>query len=286
MKRVIWILVWLFLSGNVFPSELQKEVQAFLSENFPLQKFEATPFGADSRYEPKTMWAYLGNLARPGKPRSITKGWVAFSDGKGVYPENLAKLRCEPISVSSLKTTAQSKIALGAAISGTISAVPIDANTKADWGSSMVVDVDFGEVEIAYVYYFDMLVAQESRADVLQRMHSLLSKREGAPPPIKVVCSALRIRNAQISVRSTKTKDSSFSAKYGVVLGSLGFSWNGEKEAFQNIKYTDWRYIAFESLEAKPGTIEISEAQAVLDTSTLRPEENAGSFLAELFKGP
>jgi len=209
----------------------------------PGEAFIPTPYGADSRFRPKTIWVYLDEYQAPNTSRpKRTNAWVIASSGDLVYSG--AKIFSSPIDLPIRKATKNSKFALTAALTGKVEGVDYDAAIKLANDENVELQIDLGETEIEYVNYFDMLMAQNQNSSKLDQLNSLLKQRHGKDIPTRrVITAALKVNGAKIKAKSKN--GNTISAKLSVILGSLGFEYNKESNEFDALEVNGLRYIGY-----------------------------------------
>ena len=255
----VFVLV-LISSVNCFAVDLNSSLHDFLANNFPNNHFIATPYGADSRYSVRTIWVQLSNVQKTGSSTDKVKAWVALSDGLSVYPDSSVKIRQEPINVRGFQMDRGTKWAFAAALSGKIEGVPVDAGFDFGHTNDLDVDIDLGEVEVEYSYYADLLLSQKIYQQNLDALLDLVKGKDNELPPLRVIATALRVRNANVTVKNKSGTTAGLEAKVAQFLTNFGLHYNAQKDTFESLQVGDWKYIAFEALLADKKTGKVSTA--------------------------
>lgn len=288
MKSKTWLRVLIVTAGfqmflaPVFgASDLQKSLQEYINKNFPDNRFVVTPFGADRRYSVKSTWIYLKDLQKQGNDTTRVSGWVVFSNGNAVYPENLVKVYRDPVTLSVLTQTNDKKLALAASLLGTIKELDSSAELKAALESAMEFSIEIPQAEVEYAYYGDFLLAQKMNGENLDQLASLLKARYNNEIPwVKVITTSLRVKGAKITATVKSGVDVSIMGKVKEYLTNLGFSFSSDKSVLEKLTFDDWRYLAYESITAKEGTVKVSSTgEAPPEEATLPEGMNTNAFL-------
>ena len=225
-------------------SAYYESIREFLKENLPGEAFLPTPYGADSRYQPKSIWIYLRDYQNSSRRIRRTNAWVIASSGAAVFDG--VQTYSQPINLPVRESDKKRKLELAAALNGTVSGENFEAELDALLSSGADIDVDFGEVTIEYVNYFDLLMAQNRNQSVIEDLESLLTARYGqSSPPQRVITAALKVKDATFRVKSTDA--AGFGVGVRAFLSSLGFKFNAERNEFDVLTFTDWRYIAYQA---------------------------------------
>jgi len=265
-----------------------EELNLYFKNSLPGEAFVATPYGADARFKPKTIWLYLDNFqASPQKPKR-QHAWVAASSGEAIYDRILAPLHVSEVSMPMSSADQKTKYGVTAALAGTLSAVDIDAGVGAALSKGVELDVDLGLTEIEYVYYFDMLSAQIMNTTQLTSFNNVLKASYGRDIPVRrVITGALRSKGGSIVVKNTKNVDFSADAELTSFLSKLGFTYVRERNSFDKLVFNEWRYIAYQSRYTdKDGKITgAADAAPVEMTATNLAPFDENSF-GSVFVGP
>lgn len=280
------LLLLIATTSDVSADQFYSNLANFFQQTFPGEGFVPTPYGADDRFAPKTIWIYLPHVA--GKPwkNNKEKAWVAFSNGRAIYPDAIVEVKRRPINTQTWKLEGKTKWALAAALNGQVTGTAVDADIDFVHSKNLTLDIDLGETEVEYGYYFDFLHAQVVNQQTLQAMSTLLSQRfgEGNIPDRRVVIAALRVRNANITAKPESS--TSIGAEVVAALQRLGFSWNSEKKVAQSLKTDQWRYIAYQALISdKAGRIS-SASETAGGQDFAYADENSNAALMKLLSAP
>jgi citrate lyase gamma subunit len=261
---VVSICVIFWIAGSAVAADsLYGDMKSFLDENFVGEGFIPVPYGADDRFSPKTVWILAENAQKKAWKTGTRKAWVAFSDGRGIYSDELAPTRIREISTQDWDLDVSTKWTLAAALSGNLAGDDAEAGIGFVRSQGVEIDVHLKRVEIEYVYYMDMLFSQEMNAANLGIMNRLLEQRFGDEiPKRRVILAALRVKDSDVTVKKESLLDLSAEANVKVqqVLADLGFSYAKEKDSDKSLSVKGWRYIAYQAMIADPGTGKISTA--------------------------
>lgn len=219
-------------------------LKSYLADNMPGEAMLPTPYGADSRFRPKTIWVYLDEYqANPSKPKRQS-AWVIAASGDSFYGD--VNVVSNPINLPTRNITKNKKFALTAAIAGTVSKEDFEAALELANSENVELSIDLGEVSIEYVNYFDMLLAQTdtSYQRKMDTLNSLLKQRYGGDTPRRrIITAALKVKGAKITANISESK--SFSAKLIALFSSIGFNYDNKTKSFDTMGFSDWRYIAY-----------------------------------------
>lgn len=245
-------------------SAYYESIREFLKENLPGEGFLPTPYGADSRYQPKSIWIYLRDYQNSSRRIRRQNAWVIASSGSGVYDG--VPTYSQPINLPVRESDRKRKLELAATLNGTVSGEEFEAELDAFLESGADIDVDFGEVTIEYVNYFDMLMAQNRNQSVLEDLESLLTARYGeSSPPQRVITASLKVKDATFRVKSSDA--AGFSVGIKAFLSSLGFKLSSERNEYDVLTFKDWRYVAYQAKYADEfGLISTGEDPQVDDS--------------------
>lgn len=266
---------------------LYKRMKKFFDENFTGEGFLPAPYGADDRFAPRTIWLLTENAQKKPWKTGKTKAWVAFSDGRAVYSDDLVPIRRREISTQAWDLDKDTKWSLTAALSGKLATEDAEAGLEAARAKELEVDIDLGSVEIEYAFYYDMLMAQAINGANLGIMNQILGDRFGDDiPDRRVILSAVRVKGGRVTVRSKTDVDLSAEAKgkLGEVLGNLGLSYEKDKNVFKSLAIDEWKYVGYQAMMADKATGKISTAtRETVQSDFASPGEN---WAAEFATGP
>jgi hypothetical protein len=256
-----------------------KALVTFFAQNFPGEQFIPTAYGADDRYAPKTIWIEIEKAVKRIDKTSAKKAWFAFNSGRSIYPDSLVRTQSRPITASSWSLDKESKWAISAALSGNIENLDIGADFNALIASDLEIRMDIPQVEIEYVWYWDLLFAQAANEHLLTIMNDLLRARYGKGlPRRRVITAAIRVKDANITVRTANQQSVGANLKLSKMLNALGFSWNKSLKEYRQLKSSDWKYLAFQAVLAdETGKISSAERAGLADEDaekTSLPSEN------------
>lgn len=259
-------------------------MKRFLDQNFKGEGFLPTPYGADDRFAPKSVWVYLENAQAKGWKSATTKAWLVFSSGESLYPASTVPLRTRRVNTQRLSVDAQSKLALVVSLTGEADSNLTSAALKALAEKSVQAEIVWGDVEVEYCYYFDMLQAQSVNDAALKVMTKLLQDRFGGKAPERrVITAALRVRNAVVSLSSKSGVDLSADVSLSSVLTGLGFAVQGAKKSTAILELgPSWQYLGYQalvsdeagkvsSLSSEGGTKDFTTRDENLPLGTLPP---------------
>lgn len=224
------------------------ELSSYFKRSMPGEAFVPTPYGADSRFRPKSIWIYVDEFqAVPGKPKR-QPAWIVASSGESIYDNIYAPIQTQPITLPTSGLSALTKYSLAASLSGTLNAAEFDAGVQLAQSKGIDLDINFGETEVQYVYYMDLLTAQDINNAQRARFKDALKRRFGRDIPIsRVVTASLRARNATVQVKNTSNIDVTADASLAQFLSKLGFSFDRNRAVVDRVNFNDWRYIAYQS---------------------------------------
>lgn len=261
-------------AGNV------DELNLYYKDALPGEAFEATPYGADSRFKPKTIWLYIDNFqASPNKPKR-QKAWIAASSGESIYDDVSAPIHQTAVTLPVRLMGENVKYGITASLAGTLDAVDVEAGVSLAQSKGVDLEMNLGVTEIEYIYYIDMLMAQDQNTNALAALNRTLKLRFNRDAPVRrVVTAALRAKGGSISVRNTGNIDFSTDVALKSFLSKLGFTFNQERNTFDKLTFDDWRYIAYQSLytdkEGKVSSAGETDPIQITAASTVPYGENA-----------
>jgi len=286
LLTAVTIVIILSLAPTATAEDFYKNLASFFEKSFPGEGFVPTPYGADDRFAPRTIWIYVNNVnAKPWR-NSQGKAWIAFSNGGSVYSDSLVPLKHRPINTQTWSLDAKTKWALTAALSGAAQGTTVNTDLDAVLAKNLSVDIDLGAVEVEYAYYFDFLQAQQINKTALSIMTAALVQRYGADkiPDRRVIVGAIKVTGAKITV--TPESNTSITAGVTAALQKLGFQFSADRKAVKTLEIAGSQYIAYQSLIADK-TGQISTADAGADESEFTyPDENSGLALIALLSKP
>lgn len=255
------VLAMVLISGPADAETVYKNLQKFLDENFTGEGFLPTPYGADDRFSPKTMWIRVGHAQNRPWKSGMQKAWIPLSDGRSIYPDDMVPLRIRDINTQSWTLGKDSKFALAAAIVGELESLDAELGLTAEMKRDMDIELSFGRVQIEYGFYWDYIQAQEVNAQLLGVMNQLLkSNFDGRIPDRRVITASLRVHDPVIVVKGTTGSSFGFSATVASILKKLGLEWDSEKEFYKSIRFDGWRYIGYQAMIADRESGKISTA--------------------------
>ncbi len=248
--------------------DLYQEMSEYLLDNLRDEAFLPTPYGADSRFKPKTIWAYVDSAQQKGKFQFVRrqKAWMVASSGLAIYPDELVPLNYAPISLPTRDQDVGRMMALTAALGAKLLPKDVEAELSVARSKNLKFEITLPEAEIEYCYLEDLRAAEGFRAGALEGLRNRLKKND-VDPPRRTITAAIRVKGARIAVNSDRSFDFSANAGVQALLSTLGFSWNSTTKNFDALDISGWRYIAYQALLAD-GDGRISTAvQAGVDTS-------------------
>lgn len=283
MKKSIcfYAAMWIaMVSVSPAYGQTVEELTKYYKSALPGEAFVPTPYGADARFKPKTIWLYLDNFqASPQKPKR-QNAWVAASSGEAIFDSVYAPIHIEPVSLPVSSMDSLTKFGVTASLAGTLSAVDVQAGMNLAKSHGVDLDIDLGTTQVEYVYYLDMLTAQDVNTGAVAALNNVLKTRFGRDVPLRrVITAALRTRGASVSVKNTSSTDFSASADLTSFLSKLGFTFSKERNAFDKITFDDWRYIAYQSRytdkDGKVSTALDAPPVEITSENSAPPDENA-----------
>lgn len=225
------------------------DLNVYYRSIFPGEAFIATPYGADSRFRPKTVWLYLDNFHGATDKQRKQGAWIAASSGEAIYDPVFAPIHTDAISLPVSAMDYKIKFGLTASLAGTVDAVDINAGIEMAKANGVEINIDPGTTEIEYVYYLDMLIAQDQNTNALGAFNATMERRfKRKIPKRRVITAALRTKNSTITVTNAKNLNLDANAELRAFLSKIGFTFNKEKNTFDKLSFSDWRYIAYQSL--------------------------------------
>lgn len=289
MSRVATMMIVVvvgLISPRVYAEDFYKTLASFFTKTFPGEGFVPTPYGADDRFAPRTIWIYVNSSNTKPWRASQGKAWVAFSNGGSVYSENLVPLKRRPINTQLWSLDSKTKWSLAAALTGAAQGTTVKADLDAVLAKNVAVQIDLGTVEVEYGYYFDFLQAQQINKTALSLMTSALVQRYGAEnlPERRVIIGAIKVTGAKISVSPEST--ASVTADVTAALEKLGFQFSADRKAVKTLEIPGPAYIAYQALIAdKTGQISTADADSS-EAEFAYPDENSGPALITLLSKP
>jgi hypothetical protein len=235
----------------------------------------ASPNGADLRFRPKTMFIYLDDLQKHFEGKGVEKGWVPFSSGLSIYPDEYVPIQREKVTLFSGNTEGLSKLGFLASVQKVLAQIGLTASLKAELSNNWAIKIEIEDAEKEWLWQDDMRLAQETTMRNAERLAEVVKKRYGKVPPALVVIGALRVRGLAAVVESKRTVSAELSVELTQYLAKLGLSWNQEKKRYESLKINDWQYIAFQGQRTAEGVLTISsndKADLTASDSFVPPE--------------
>ena len=261
IQKVFIFIVIILLSQNAYAgSSYYKELKEYFKENFKGESFVPTPYGADKRFAPKSIWIYLDKFAIDKVGQRKVTGWAVLSSGKVIYTDDVVPVQRAEIQLPITKADIEKKVALSLALSGNIKIVNAKIDSKFLKENNVYIDINIGNSQIEFCYYLDMLLSQDLNEHILSQVNNRLNKIYKKPPKRKVVLSAIRVKDTKIKFVNKDGHEVDFSAEIGAakfkilkdIGAKLGFEWDNTKKRFTTIELDDWKYIAFQSIFTDP----------------------------------
>lgn len=238
-------------------TDLQKALQSHIEKTLG-PGWVASPHGADASFRPKTQFIYLDTLQKEFKGTKVEKGWVPFSSGLSIYPDEYVVIQREKVSLKAQTADSVTKIGVSAAMQGLLSELGLDASIKAEVENKWDFKIEVEEAEKEWVWQLDMRLAQEITQRNVERMVEILKKRYEKVPRVMVVTGALRVRGFSAVLESKSGSTAEVNVDLTQYMAKLGFSWNRAKNRFESLKISDWKYIAFQAIRSVEGSVMIS----------------------------
>lgn len=267
--------------GRLNGASLKDGIAVMLKENFPDYNFIPTPFGADKRFAVKTVWVFHETFQRAGDSNRTTRGWAAFSDGGAIYPDTHVKVHRDPVTLTTINQSNSRRLSLAASILGTIQTLESSAEVKAALERQFSITVDIGNAEIEYAWYNDFLLSQEIYEANLNRVAEMLKRRFGSVPSVRVISTSLRVKDSKISIITSGEIDANLFGKVATYLSNLGFSYSKKMKSFDKLVIGDWRYIGYEAIIARKGSMAIGSGASNLPEDVVPLEWNTNAALKE-----
>lgn len=283
---IIMTLATLLHAWRADAEDFYKNLAAFFEKTFPGEGFVPTPYGADDRFAPRTIWIYVNNVNSKPWRKTQGKAWIAFSNGGSVYSESLVPLKHRPINTQTWSLDTKTKWSLAAALSGAAQGTTVNADLDALLSKNLGVEIDLGSVEVEYGFYFDFLQAQQINKTALSLMTTALVQRYGADnlPDRRVIVGAIKVNGAKITVAPESS--ASLTADVSAALQKLGFQFSADRKAVKTLEVAGPQYIAYQALIAdKTGQISTADA-ATNESEFAYPDENSGPALIALLSKP
>ena len=267
------------------------KIKDFLQENMKGEGFIPTPYGADTRFAPKSIWIYHNKIAKDKDRAQEIKAWVLLSSGRAIYTDDFSPVKKSKVKLPTDKTTLSNKLALTLSLTGNLPVASAELSTDFLKEKGIDIDINLGSSEIEYCEYFDMLLAQNANAHIVDQMNSILRMKFGKKiPPRRVIVSALRVKNASFNFKTKDNKIVNFDAgidadKVKIVTNfaaRLGLKWDKEKKVFRSLELDDWKYIAFQAIFTDE-TGKISSAKEIISEEFCNDNEN-WDFRSEFMK--
>lgn len=274
------IILMTILASPTASAGIVDELNLYYKDALPGEAFVATPYGADSRFKPKTIWLYIDSFqASPNRPIR-QNAWIAASSGESIYDAVSAPVHQSAITLPVRRMSENVKYGITASLAGTLDPVDVDAGVNLAQSKGVDLEVNLGVTEVEYVYYIDMLMAQDQNTNAVAALTRTLKLRFDRDPPVRrVVTAALRAKGGSISVRNTRNLDFSTEVALKAFLSKLGFTFNQERNTFDKLTFDDWRYIAYQSVytnkEGKVSSAGETDPIQITATSIVPYGENA-----------
>ena len=237
--------------------DLYKVLQTYISANLG-KGWVASPYGADVRFRPKTMFIYLDDLQKRFQGKGVEKGWVPFSSGLGIYPDEYVSVQTDKVTLSLANADSTTKWGFLASVQKVLATVGLDASLKADLTNHWDLKVEIEEAETQWVWQDEMRLAQETTRTSAERLTGVLRERYGKVPPVQVIVGALRVKGLSAVAENKLAASAEVNADVAKFFAKLGLSWNRERNRYESLKIPDWQYIAFQAQRSKEGEITIS----------------------------
>ena len=233
-------------NSAVANDSLYKTLKDFYENNMPGEGFVPIPYGADSRFRPKSVWIYLDNVsAGPIKPKG-TKAWVPASSGEAFYPDRYAPVYEAKIDLPVSKMTKDQTWAFGASVVAPIDGVDLAAGINLASKEGIDLRMEIGEAVIEWVYYFDFKLAEIQTKTDRGKFRKILKDSFGKDiPKQRVVTAAVKVRDSRISIQKGDTFSAGISTKLESFLAKLGISYDSASSEFSQVEIGDFRYIAY-----------------------------------------
>jgi hypothetical protein len=252
-------------SSNAADSEVYKSLQDYITKSLG-KGWVASPNGADTRFRPKTMFVYLDDLQKRFEGTTLEKGWVPFSSGLSIYPDEYVTIQHEKVTLMTASADGSTKWAFLASIQKALGQLGLDASLSASLTNNWDLKFELEEAEKEWIWQDEMLLAQKITERTAERMSDVLKERYSKVPPTQTIIGALRVRGFSAAAES-KSKDSAEAkANIAKLFLQLGLSWNHDKNRYESLKIADWQYIAFQARRARNGQITISSPSESSET--------------------
>lgn len=278
------LILLLCITYPAYSDDFYTRLNGFFRNSLPEEGFLATPYGADDRFAPKTIWIQVPNASGKTWRGNKQKAWIPLSSGMAVYTETLVPLKRRPIAVKTQQLDDATKLALAAAVTGKTQAGDIGVNLSALKSKSVDVAINLNEVEVEYGYYLDFLNAQAVNQHILAAMTDLLQKTFNPMPPRRVITGALRVKGATVIVGGAGAASVNADVALKPWLEQLGFQWNASRQAFESLSTgPEWKYIAYQSLLTDPSGKISSGDDTPAPSDFSEPGETGNAVTRSLF---
>ena len=204
-------------------SDLHKSLQDHITKTMG-KGWVASPHGADTRFRPKTMFIYLDDLQKRYEGKGEEKGWVPFSSGLSIFPEEYVPIQSEKVSLATGSAEDITKLGFFASVQKALSELGLNASVKAELVKNWNVKIEIDEAEKEWVWQDEMRIAQEITGRNAERMAEVLKARYEKVPPVIVIIGALRVKGLAAVVESTRTDSVEFNAELTQYLAKLGLN--------------------------------------------------------------
>ncbi len=274
---VVTVALSVLAADQAVGDELYDALKNYFKQSFPGKAYTPTPFGADTRYAPKTIWVRVEALKDIEGVRT-RPAWVPHSSGAMVYTGTLVPLLEEEIDLKVSEMDTQTRLALAASLNKALG--PVTAmNLGAEWSKDLEVDINLGKTMSVWGYYDDFLIAQDANPALLDAMNQRLRARYNKLPDTFTVVAAIKVDGATVSVKKKTGAGVSIGEGVISVLSKIGFSWNRDKAESSTLKISGNKYIAFEALKGREGLrISSLEAPAEQQMDYATSEEAAAHY--------